>query len=43
MLVGLVFLADAAERERSGYRLERRLRDRDADHCGARFTDLVAR
>ena len=30
-----------ADRERFGYRLERGLGDRDAAHCGARFTDLV--
>jgi hypothetical protein len=33
LLVGLVLEADAAERKRFGYRVERGLRDRDADHA----------
>jgi hypothetical protein len=32
-LVGLVLVADAAERERPGNRLERLDADRDADHA----------
>jgi hypothetical protein len=43
LLVERVLVAHGPERQRFGYRLERGLSDRDADHCGARFTDLVAR